>query len=88
MQTIEIIGDRGGGTLEITGGQERHATISVQGTGMIPVPKYAGPYEFTPTAEEQTVRIARMQATQDITINAVPNNYGRITYNGSVLTVS
>lgn len=86
-KTIVVGGGRGG-TVEIGGGRERHAEISVQGTGMIPVPKYDGPYEFTPTAEEQTVQIARLQATQDITINPIPSNYGLVTYNGNVITIS
>ena len=49
---------------------------------------YDGEYEFTPTEETQTVSIANKLAVQDITINPIPSNYGRITWNGSVLTVS
>lgn len=86
-KTIVVGGGRGG-TVKIGGTGERHAAISVQGTGMIPVPKYEGPYEFTPGAEEQTVPIAQLQATQDITINPIPSNYGLVTYNGSVITIS
>ena len=86
-KTIVVGGGRGG-TVKIGGGQERHAAISVQGTGMIPVPKYDGPYEFTPTAEEQTVPIAQLQSSQDITINPIPSNYGLVTYNGNVITIS
>lgn len=51
-------------------------------------PYYDGPYEFTPTQETQVVEIANQQAAQDIIINPIPNNYGLITWNGSVLTVS
>ena len=86
-KTIVVGGGRGG-TVKIGGAGERHAEISVQGTGMIPVPKYDGPYEFTPTAEEQTVRIARLQATQDIKITPIPSNSGMVTYNGNVITIS
>lgn len=85
-QTIEIIGG-GGGTIDIVGGGERHATISVTGSGAVPVPQYSGPYEFTPGDEAQTVQIARKMATQNITIHPVPSNYGKISWNGSVLTV-
>lgn len=85
-QTIEIHGG-GGGTIEIGGGGERHAVISVTGSGAVPVPKYTGPYEFTPGDETQTVRIARKEALQDIVIHPVPSNYGKISWNGSVLTV-
>lgn len=86
-QTIEIIGGGSGGTIDIVGGGERRATISVTGSGAVPVPQYSGPYEFTPGDETQTVQIARKMATQNIKINPVPSNYGKISWNGSVLTV-
>lgn len=86
-QTIDIIGGGGGGTIEIGGGGERHAAIRVTGSGAVPVPQYTGPYEFTPGDEAQTVQIARKMATQDIKIHPVPSNYGKISWNGSVLTV-
>lgn len=51
-------------------------------------PPYTGSYTFTPSQSAQTININGMIATQDITINPIPNNYGLITWNGSVLTVS
>lgn len=53
----------------------------------IPAEQYAGPYEFTPGEETQTINIAYKQATADITINPIPENYGRIAWNGTALTV-
>lgn len=50
--------------------------------------QYDGPYEFTPTQETQIVAIELKTATQDITINPIPSNYGLIAWDGSVLTVS
>ena len=52
------------------------------------LPLYDGPYEVTPSSELQTLSITGKQADQDITINPIPNNWGLITWNGSVLTVS
>lgn len=49
---------------------------------------YAGPYEFTPTQSTQTAAVADKVCTQNITINPIPSNYGLITWDGSVLTVS
>lgn len=49
---------------------------------------YRGEYEFTPTEDVQTVHINGLRATRNITINPIPSNYGKITWNGSVLTVS
>jgi len=71
-------------------------TLSAQGTvtgalskpETVPVPVYDGPYEITPAAEEQTIPIRGKQATADITIAAIPNNYGLISWDGSTLTVS
>ena len=87
-QTIEIIGGGGGDAIEIGGAGERSATISVTGSGALPVPHYTGPYEFTPTEETQTVSIARKQAAEDIIIHTIPQNYGLVTYNGSIITIS
>lgn len=50
--------------------------------------KYDGPYEWTPSTETQTIPIKDKQATADITIQPIPNNYGLITYNGVTITVS
>lgn len=66
-------------TLQMTIGVAINATES---------PSYTGAYEFTPTQELQTVYIENKRATQNIVINPIPNNYGMITWNGSVLTVS
>ena len=49
---------------------------------------YDGPYVFTPGATMQTVPTADKVLLEDITINPIPNNYGLITWNGSVITVS
>ncbi|MCR5372701.1 MAG: hypothetical protein K6E41_04470 [Solobacterium sp.] len=49
---------------------------------------YTGPYEFTPTQETQIIPIGQKMASGNITVNPIPNNYGLITWNGAVLTVS
>ena len=68
------------------------ALQGIQGTLTIPsavgVEIYDGEYEFTPTEDTQTVSIENKMAVQDITINPIPSNYGRITWNGSTITVS
>ena len=52
------------------------------------IQNYDGSYEFTPSADEQTVQTRGKRLTQDITINPIPNNYGLIAWNGSIITVS
>lgn len=53
------------------------------------VPKeYAGSYTITPAAEAQTLATANRLLSRDIVVEAIPSNYGLITYNGSIITVS
>lgn len=49
---------------------------------------YDGPYEFTPTQETQTVNTAEKLLLESIVINPIPQNYGLVTYNGAIITVS
>ena len=49
---------------------------------------YDGKYSITPSANEQTIPIIGKTARQNITVGAIPNNYGLITWNGSTITVS
>ncbi len=50
--------------------------------------EYTGSYEVTPSSEAQVIPIANRIASENITINPIPSNYGLITWNGSTLTVS
>lgn len=49
---------------------------------------YEGAYEVTPTSEAQTLSTEGLRMTANVVINPIPNNYGLITWSGSVLTVS
>lgn len=49
---------------------------------------YSGPYIFTPTKERQIIETNERHLQSDIIINPIPENYGLITWNGSILTVS
>ena len=49
---------------------------------------YSGAYEVTPTQGTQVLPTAMRLLAQDVVINPIPSNYGLITWNGSVLTVS
>lgn len=48
---------------------------------------YEGPFVFTPSEEEQTVSISEKVSLRDLTIRPIPQNYGRIEWNGSTLRV-
>mgnify|MGYP006932853930 CR=1 FL=1 len=51
-------------------------------------PAYDGPYSVTPSAEEQVLDTNGKRMTGNVTVGAIPSNYGLVTWNGSVLTVS
>lgn len=50
--------------------------------------EYIGPYEVTPSATEQVLEIRNKKATQNIIVNPIPNNYGLVTWDGVMLTIS
>ena len=52
------------------------------------LPPYEGPVTVTPTQETQVLQTRQTTLLTDITINPIPSNYGLITWDGSVLTVS
>lgn len=52
------------------------------------IPKYTGEYEVTPTQQTQTLLTEGLKMTANVVVNPIPSNYGLITYNGSVITVS
>lgn len=63
-----------------------HFTAS-EGIPIYPEP-YTGDYTVTPSAETQTLSTEGLMMTSNVTVNPIPSNYGLITYNGSVITVS
>lgn len=48
---------------------------------------YSGDYEITPTEQTQLIDCGGLVSLRDFVINPIPSNYGRITWDGSVLTV-
>lgn len=62
-------------------------------SGHLTIPKvigtefYHGSYEWTPGEETQTIEIDGLTALENIVINPIPDNYGRIVWNGYKLRV-
>ena len=50
--------------------------------------EYTGAYVVTPTQQTQTLPTVNKLLTDNVVIKPIPNNYGLITYNGSIITVS
>ena len=49
---------------------------------------YEGDYTVTPSQETQVLLTKNRLMRNNVTINPIPSNYGLITWNGGVLTVS
>lgn len=49
---------------------------------------YEGETTFTPSDTTQTIEVENLVCAENITINPIPSNYGRIEWNGAYLTVS
>lgn len=74
-------------TLEAQNAEEYSLTPELNIVHRVVTDPYEGDYEITPSDLEQIIPILGKTATQDIRINPVPSDYGRITWNGSTLTV-
>ena len=72
-------------SLEVGGVDVRALEV---GAAVIETPPYTGEYSVTPSNAAQTLSTAGRALRGDITIEAIPSNYGLITYNGSTITVS
>ena len=51
-------------------------------------PVYDGITDVTPSNQVQILQTSGKVVTRNIVVNPIPSNYGLITWNGSVLTVS
>lgn len=49
---------------------------------------YEGNYEITPSEELQTLPTANRMLARNIVVAPIPQNYGRITYNGGGITIT
>lgn len=61
-------------------------TISLDIENIVPI--YTGATEVTPGDSAQVLATRGFALQDDIVVDAIPSNYGKITWNGSVLTVS
>lgn len=62
---------------------------SIESTVYVPVlDEYQGPFEVTPSGQTQTLGTRGFHMPHNVVVNPIPSNYGLITWNGSILTVS
>ena len=76
-------------TVKITAGASPSSIgLGFGGTQIVNVPPYTGDYEVTPSSQTQTLSTNGKRMTSDVVVNPIPSNYGLISWNGAVLTVS
>ena len=51
------------------------------------VPAYEGEYIVTPSELMQTLDTSGKRLAENVIVEPIPSNYGRISYSGSVITV-
>lgn len=51
------------------------------------LPVYSGQTEITPSEDAQTLQTADKTVLQNIIVNPIPENYGRLLWTGNTLTV-
>lgn len=82
------------GTLTPISGLSGRLSGASSMTGNIGIPervtpaRYTGPTTVTPTQAEQILQTQDFYMNDNIIVEPIPNNYGLISWNGSVLTVS
>lgn len=69
------------------GGDVEAALDSAIAIKTMDYPEYEGPTEFEPSRLTQVIGTASRTVLQDIVINPIPSNYGRIEYDGAALSV-
>ena len=74
--------------IELLEEAEEDIELSMEDEGVGEYPVYTGKYEITPSLETQTLETAYMVLTSNVVIAPIPNNYGKISYDGSTLTIT
>lgn len=76
------------GDAEIVLTTQKNGGINLDVSSGAELQEYDGPYVVTPTDEQQELPTKYRNMSQNIVVNPIPSNYGLITWNGSILTVS
>lgn len=73
---------------QIAQNAERFAVELEQAIKTVSAKEYTGAVTVTPAKAAQTLATKGTLLRENIVVNAIPNNYGLITWDGSTLTVS
>ena len=80
----------GGGAIALAVEDEQRVTLAMERVRMIynERPAYTGQYTVTPGATAQTLATNGKRMTADVVVGAIPENYGLVTWNGSILKIT
>lgn len=84
-EIIGIVGTNGVINGIVTGNSTIVGTIE---SGLADIQQYTGSLVITPTQSTQVLPTRGLSMGDNLTINPIPSNYGKITWNGSTLTVT
>lgn len=87
MKTVKRISQGTIHAIAVTSGALHAANADIAHVDY-PAAFYTGDYEIIPSGEQQIIPINGKIAERDITIKPIPQNYGRIAWDGNTLTVS
>ena len=88
---IEVAIETGGkrATAAVTrGAASRTVTIEALPVRPVDTDPYIGPYTVTPGDAPVILATRNLRMTDNVTVAKIPENYGKISWDGSVLTVS
>lgn len=74
--------------IEVAEEADSEIELSMEEEGVGEYPVYKGAYEVTPSFEKQTLETAYKVMTENVVIAPIPSNYGKISYDGSTLTIT
>ena len=74
--------------IEVAEEADSEIELSMEEEGVGEYPVYKGAYEVTPSFEKQTLETAYRVLTSNVVIAPIPSNYGKISYDGSTLTIT
>ena len=87
-ESDSVVLTAGSDSLSLKRGESDSISIKAsEGTPIVSNP-YTGATDVIPSEQVQTLETAGKELLRNITVQPIPSNYGKITYNGSTILVS
>lgn len=85
----EVIGGKISGSATLTGGEISTPSVTLTGgqLSLATIPIYNGSLSVVPSNETQILQTSGKKIAGNIVVDPIPNNYGKVSWNGSYLMV-